>query len=60
MGLQLALSFFFLSSTPQVIPPPPGGGVRGRRVRGLAEVTPRAAERLEVESQDAFVCCLFL
>lgn len=59
MGLQLALSFFFLSSTPQVIPPP-RGGVRGRRVRGLAEVTPRAAERLEVESQDAFVCCLFL
>lgn len=51
------LPFFY---PPSHSPPPPGGGVRGRRVRGLAEVTPRAAERLEVESQDAFVCCLFL
>lgn len=50
------LPFFYLLSHP----PPRGGGARGRRVWGLAEVTPRAAERQGVESRDAFVCGLFL
>lgn len=56
MGLQFALSFFIsFFFLPSHSPRGVGGGAKGR----LAEVTLRAAERLRVESRDAFVCGLF-